>query len=168
VIRRAVPGDAAAIAAVHIGTWQAAYEHLIGAERLAGLDVERRRAFWERVLTDDASTGDLFVAEDDVGVVAFASSGPARDGSGDGELYAIYALPRAWGGGAGPALMEATLDALRVRSFATALLWVLEDNPRARRFYERTGWTLDTDESARKVEELLGVEVTEVRYRIRL
>ena len=168
MIRRALPEDAAAIAAVHIGTWQAAYEHVLGADRLAGLDVERRRAFWARVLADDDRTGDLFVTEDDAGVVAFASSGPAQDGSGDGELYALYALPRAWGGGAGSALMDATLDALRAGGFATALLWVFEDNPRARRFYERTGWTLDTDASARKVEELLGVDVTEVRYRIRL
>ena len=168
MIRRARPDDAAAIAAVHVRTWQAAYEHVLGADRLAGLDAEPRRLFWERALTEHADDGDVFVAEEDAGVVAFASSGPAQDGSGVGELYAIYALPEAWGGGAGSALMAATLDALRARGFATAILWVLDDNPRARRFYERTAWTLDPDESARKVEELLGVEVTEVRYRIRL
>jgi hypothetical protein len=58
--------------------------------------------------------------------------------------------------------MAAALATLRER-YATSILWVAEDNPRARRFYEREGWTLD---GARKEDELLGVTVAEVRYRI--
>jgi RimJ/RimL family protein N-acetyltransferase len=49
--------------------------------------------------------------------------------------------------------------------YGEAVLWVLEDNPRARRFYERTGWSLD---GGVKDDSHLGVSVTEVRYRIRL
>jgi hypothetical protein len=33
-VRPAHPEDAAAIADVHVRTWQAAYEHVFGAERL--------------------------------------------------------------------------------------------------------------------------------------
>jgi GNAT superfamily N-acetyltransferase len=167
-VRRARPEDAAAIAAVHVRTWQAAYEHVFGVERLAGLDPERRRLGWERALTERADDDDVFVAEEDGEVVAFASTGPARDEPGEGELYAIYALPQAWGGGAATELMRSSLEALRGRGFGGAILWVLEDNPRARRFYEREGWTLDTAEWARKVEPHLGVDVVEVRYRISL
>ena len=58
--------------------------------------------------------------------------------------------------------MAAAREALRER-YETSILWVAEDNPRARRFYEREGWTLD---GGRKEEELLGVKVAEVRYRI--
>ena len=168
MVRRARPEDAAAIAAVHVRTWQAAYEHVFGAERLAGLDAERRRLGWERALSERVDEEDVFVAEDDGEVVAFASCGPARDEPGEGEVYAIYALPPAWGGGAAPELMDAALDALRGRGYPAAILWVLEDNPRARRFYEREGWSLDTAEWARKVEPHLGVDVVEVRYRISL
>ena len=46
--------------------------------------------------------------------------------------------------------------------YAEATLWVLEDNPRARRFYERAGWHPD---GARKAEERWGVRAPEVRYR---
>ena len=42
------------------------------------------------------------------------------------------------------------------------MLYVLDDNPRARRFYEREGWAVD---GGTKREELLDVEITEVRYR---
>jgi len=167
-VRRARPEDAAAIAAVHVRTWQAAYEHAFGAERLGGLDADRRRLGWERALSERSDEEDVFVAEQNGEVVAFASSGPARDEPGEGELYAIYALPQAWGGGAGAALMRASLGALRERGFPAAILWVLEDNPRARRFYEREGWMLDTAEWGRKVEPHLGVDVAEVRYRISL
>jgi GNAT superfamily N-acetyltransferase len=168
-VRRARPEDAAGIAAVHVRTWQAAYEHIFGAERLDGLDPERRRLGWQRALAErEQHQEDVFVAEQDGEVVAFASIGPAGDEPGDGELYAIYALPEAWGGGAGPALMRDALGALRGRGFAEAILWVLEDNPRARRFYEREGWHPDDGEWARKVEPHLGVDVAQMRYRISL
>jgi RimJ/RimL family protein N-acetyltransferase len=61
--------------------------------------------------------------------------------------------------------MAAALGALRASGFATASLWVLEDNPRARRFYEREGWRHD---GAKREEEFLGVPISEVRYRIEL
>jgi ribosomal protein S18 acetylase RimI-like enzyme len=105
------------------------------------------------------------VAEDEGSIVAFASCGDSRDAPGEGELFAIYALPEAWGSGAGSALMDAVLRALRRSGFATAHLWVLEDNPRARRFYEREGWT---DDGERREEEFLGAPITEARYRITL
>ena len=54
-IRRASAADAADIAAVHVRTWQAAYAHVFAEERLAGLDVSRRAANWERVLRDGES-----------------------------------------------------------------------------------------------------------------
>ena len=164
-MRRARQEDAAAVAEVHVRTWQAAYEHIFGAERLAELDVERRRAGWERTLA--APDEHVLVAEHEGGaVVAFAAAGPSRSGGTDGELYAIYALPEAWGSGAGPALMRAALGALRAEGFREAVLWVLEDNPRARRFYEREGWVLDG--GGLREGEHLGVATAEVRYRIAL
>ncbi len=163
-VRRARPEDAAAIAAVHVGTWQSAYAHIFGRERLAELDPGRRSAGWERALAE-RDDEDVFVAERDGALVAFAWAGPSRDGGVASELYAIYALPAAWGSGAGPALMREVLGALRDRGFATATLWVLEENPRARRFYEREGWILDT---ARREGEHLGVTTVELRYRIAL
>ena len=151
------------MADVHVRTWQSAYEHVFGAERLATLDAEARRPRWEQLLRDDARSA--FVAEQDGCVVGFVTVGESRDPGADGELMGIYAAPEAWGSGAGPELMAAGLEELRARGHRDAILWVLEDNPRARRFYEREGWTLD---GAEKRDEFLGVEVAEVRYRITL
>ena len=153
-IRRATVADARAIADVHVRTWQAAYEHVFGVERLAGLDVDRRASGWERRLGDGWAT---FVAEKDGRVLGFVSVG-------EGELDAIYVLPEAWGSSAGGALMSAAVGALRAAGNEEAVLWVLEDNPRARRFYEREGWRADGGREG----EHLGVRTAEVRYRIDL
>jgi GNAT superfamily N-acetyltransferase len=160
-IRPARPEDAAAVAEVHVRTWQAAYEHVFGAELLAAIDNPERRARWERWF---AAGERVWAAEPEGRVVGFAWIGDSRDvpPADEGELFAIDVLPEAWGSGAGAGLMGAALPALRER-YPTSILWVLEDNPRARRFYEREGWCLD---GGRKEDTFLGVEVTEVRYRI--
>jgi ribosomal protein S18 acetylase RimI-like enzyme len=161
-VRRARIDDARAIADVHARTWQGAYEHVFGAERLAGMSLPARLAQWERILA--AGQSDVFVATND-GIVGFVSTGDSRDADAEAELYAIYVLPGAWGSGAGAALMCAGLAAMRARASGAAVRGVLEDNPRARRFYEREGWALDGE---RKEDEYLGIRVAEVRYRIAL
>jgi GNAT superfamily N-acetyltransferase len=160
-VRAAVPGDAEAIAAVHVAAWQEAYAHVFPAEVLAALDPVPRARHWREGIRG----GWTVLVSDDLS--GFVSIGPARDADEPelGELYAIYVTPERWGSGAGRALMAAALDALRGAGFSEAVLWVLEDNPRARRFYERAGWVTD---GAVKEDEFLGTRVGEVRYRVSL
>jgi GNAT superfamily N-acetyltransferase len=60
--------------------------------------------------------------------------------------------------------MASTLEAMRGRGVPDAILWVLQDNPRARRFYEREGWREDGAAES----DYLGVTVALTRYRIDL
>jgi GNAT superfamily N-acetyltransferase len=159
-IRRAGLEDAAAIAEVHVRTWQAAYEHVFGADRLADIDVSRREGVARRFAT--AAEYDTFVAAEGGRIVGFVASGPPEQEDEDRELFAIYVLPEAWGTDAASGLMHAALDAMRGRGAAHAILWVLDDNPRARRFYEREGWHADGSAES----EYLGVTVPLVRYRM--
>jgi ribosomal protein S18 acetylase RimI-like enzyme len=163
-VRRGRPADANAIARIHLETWRTAYEHVFGAERLAALaeQVAARKARWTRLLGGSDST--TFVAEDDGELLGFASVRRGRDddAAGAGELYAIYVSPGSWRRGAGRELLAAATEQLREDGFGEATLWVLEDNPRARRFYELAGWRPD---GSSKRESHLGLEVTEVRYR---
>jgi GNAT superfamily N-acetyltransferase len=159
-VRRAQAGDAAALGEIHVRTWQSAYEHVFGAERLARMSAARRTEQWRRWLAEGV---DAWVFEEEDGsVVGFVWVGDSREAEGEGELFAIYVLPDSWGSGAGRELMAVGRDALRA-AYPTSILWVLEDNPRARRFYEREGWELD---GGRKEDELLGTTVVEVRYRL--
>lgn len=148
---------------MHTRSWQSAYRHVFGEERLAGIDVGRRRALWEGALGDPGR--DVFVAEGFGRIVGFVGTLPSRDADADGELGEIYSLPEAWGAGVGHALMAAALEALAARGYRDAILYVLADNPRARAFYEREGWTADGTE---RTDRFLGQDVREVRYRIDL
>ena len=164
VVRDARPGDEQAIARVHTVTWQAAYAHVFPEEALAAIDVAAREEMWRAAIEEPPPRSATFVAERNGDVVGFAGVGAARDEDvpGAGRVYAIYVAPQAWGTGAGAALMARAEDALRQLGFEEAILWVLDDNPRARRFYERSGWVLD---GAEQHEEFFGQTIREVRYR---
>jgi RimJ/RimL family protein N-acetyltransferase len=157
VIRPATPDDAEAVARVHVRTWQAAYGHVFPADRLASLSTQGRVEQFRR--------HPPIVAQADRSIVGFVSVGASRDEDAEGELYAIYVDPVHWGTGVGRELIAAGEARLRDLGHHDVVLWVLEDNPRARRFYEAAGWRLD---GGRRPIEFLGVEVPEVRYRKQL
>lgn len=170
-VRTARVEDAESIGRIHTVAWQVGYEHVFGAERLATMDVEERIARWRQRLAGkgDAIEGiELLVVEDDEReVVGWAASGrPEGDDTLDtAELYGLYVDPATWSQGAGAALMRVTLERLADRGFHEAILWVLEDNPRARGFYERRGWHPD---GTTKTETFFDVPVLVVRYRVEL
>jgi GNAT superfamily N-acetyltransferase len=170
VVREAVPEDAEGIARVHVASWQVAYDHIFPAEALAQLDdtSDRRAAYWRREVETHVPLSSTLVAESDDEIVGFLDVRPSRDEGAQertAELTAIYVAPSAWGLGAGRLLMTEALERLRRLGFEEATLWVLEDNPRARRFYEIAGWRPD---ELVKEDEFLRTRVREVRYRIEL
>jgi ribosomal protein S18 acetylase RimI-like enzyme len=158
-IRPASPEDALAIETIRVHGWRSAYRHVYPAAELDALPIDPDR--WRSRLHVPPPGWTTIVCEDEGRVVGFASSGPSRDEDEIGELYAIYVEPDAWSTGAGRALM-AEAERRLSSEYDAALLWVLEDNPRARGFYERAGWAPD---GVRKAEERLGVRAPEVRYR---
>lgn len=161
-VRPARPDDARGIGEVHVRTWQAAYRSTFPAELLDNLSIDQHEEWWSGVVAGGAEQ--VFVAEDGGRVVGFASVGASRTEPDSGELYAIYVLPDAWGGGAAHELMGSVIAWLMAEEYVSAILWVLEDNPRARRFYEREGWRADGG----RTDVVRGVEVAETLYRLSL
>lgn len=83
--RAAGVGDAAAIGACHVRSWQAAYAGHFLQALLDGLDPQVRAAGWRRYLErDDHEREALLVVETEEGVVGFASVGLCRDPSRPG------------------------------------------------------------------------------------
>ena len=68
-----------------------------------------------------------------------ARGGPRPAQSLTAELYALYVAPAYWSTGAGRALIGRVLEEAQAEGYPRILLWVLEQNARARRFYERAG-----------------------------
>lgn len=156
---------------------------------LDDLDEQERAGAWEqrliaRARSDDADEPDFLLAErpaDGPGpaeVVGIATIGPQRPSSGGetaadeparlpspvGEVWMVNVLPTAWADGVGSALLTAAAGRLRDLGYRSMVLWVLEDNDRARGFYERNGWVHD---GTTKTETFGGRPLVEVRYSLR-
>lgn len=161
-IRDASAPDTASIEAVRRASWRAAYAGLIGQAYLdratSPSSGPAQLPSWRRTLVAVEHSGPA--------VVGYASFGPERavhsyvvapaappgnpprftdaGRAGQvGELYAIYVDPASWSTGAGRALMGAAVAGLTAAGYERAVLWVLEENARARRFYEIAGWKPD-------------------------
>ncbi|MFI6595157.1 GNAT family N-acetyltransferase [Nonomuraea sp. NPDC050536] len=136
-IRPASPADSQGIEDVRITTWKTAYRGVMPDSLLDELSVSPEMVSRRSALLTDGTSG--FVAVRDGRVRGFTLYGEARDDGHDGmEIYAIYVLPEEFSTGMGRTLMAASLEDLRDQEVG---LWVLADNPRARRFYERCGFT---------------------------
>lgn len=164
-VRPARATDAAAIAAVQVASWQAAYAHLLPAGWLAAMSVPDRQAAWGRVLADAESC--VAVAVQRTEVVGFVSSGPSRDAdaaAGTHEVYALYVHPAHWAGGHGRRLWAQACAAARAAGAAQMTLWVIVGNARGVAFYERMGCRCEP--SARQGFDIDGVPLQEDRFRL--
>lgn len=146
-IRQARLEDAPAIALVHVESWRSSYTGIMPGDYIARQTVERRQQMWQSILNNPDAKTRLFVAVDDVSgqIVGFVACGPQRDNNihdFDGELYAIYLLDSAQGKGYGRGLAKAAGRCLKDDGYHAMLLWVLDENPKARSFYEAMGGEL--------------------------
>ena len=165
-IRQATPKDAPGIARVHVDSWRSSYAGVVPKEILAGLSYSERETLWDDILTSPDTNRRCFVAEtrDAQGtkIVGFASAGQeSADHEGyEGEIYAIYLLEEYQRIGLGRRLLQSAAKYLLDDAIKSVLLWVFEENHRARRFYESLGGKL----VARKDITIGGSEVVEVAY----
>ena len=164
--RAAVPGDADAIAQVHVASWQAAYRGIIPGDHLDGLDWREWATVRRGQLEQAAENGiRVDVALDGASIVGFVVIGPERDADASEppgyEVYALYLAPGVWGRGIGHDLLVRALA--DVPDAAHVVLWVLEGNARGRAFYERPGLRADGE---RTRNHLGGQDLPELRYRL--
>ncbi len=138
---------------MQVRSWQVAYRGLLPDQLLDELSVPAREQSWREVLAGPAGEHAPAVT---VAVRAGTIAGfcavvmPSRDddaaggvAAGVAEIAALYVDPPAWRSGAGRALMQAALAALRAAGWREVTLWVLAANQRARAFYAASGFEPD-------------------------
>lgn len=148
-IRIATPADAPALGKMHVASWRETYAGILPDKMLSALSVESRAAAWAKIMQEPANERStvVYLAEHDGTIVGFGSCGAQRTDNlktkgYDGEFSGIYVLRAFQGQGIGARLLgKMSLDLL-ARGFNAAALWVLRENPRARRFYEYHGGQL--------------------------
>ena len=163
-LREAVPDDSEAVAALHVACWSETYRGLLPDKMIDAMNLPDRTVQWQRALERRADVK-VILAEDDAGLVGFASGGPARgnDLGAAREIYAIYVLRRAQRAGVGRALLHSLAShlALQFMPSPDIGLWVLRDNAPARAFYERIGGK----PAGERIERRDGGDLPEVAYR---
>ena len=166
-IRRAGPGDARAIARVHVESWRSAYAGIIPDRVMVGMSVDDKAAFWRRMVLRSNSRSAVLVASlaetgasrsEIVGFASCAAANHAPPGY-DGEVQTLYVLPDWQEQGLGRALLCGCFQALRGAGFSSAVVWVLAQNP-ARFFYEAMGGR----RIGERTEMLWGAELPEIAY----
>jgi ribosomal protein S18 acetylase RimI-like enzyme len=101
-IRPAGIADVAAVATVHVRTWQQCYRGIVPDDYLDGLSIQRREEQWREVLA--SGTTEVWVAESSTGVVGWIAFDASRDPDAEpstGELQAVYVSPERWSSGIG-------------------------------------------------------------------
>ena len=155
-VRDARAEDAEAFVRAYELSWDAMAVPVLGKTLSELASLESRLESFRSGLEQTSDDARVLVAERDgaiVGVATWVCDGATC------ELRSLYVVPEAWGTGAARQLMETALEAMRARGATEAVLWVVEENGRARHFYEREDWTLDGETRASP----LGP--AEVRYR---
>jgi GNAT superfamily N-acetyltransferase len=144
VIRPAVTGDARAIAQVRVDAWRATYRGMIPDAYLDGMSVDASETGWLRILSAPNRVAAVFVAEDQSGVVGFASGHRLAEPKHglDAELSAVYLVPTAQRAGTGTRLVAAVAQSLAQLGATGMIAWVIAANRRARAFYEALGGEL--------------------------
>lgn len=165
-VRYAEPDDAAAIAAVHVRSWQAGYRGMLPGEVLDSLSVEERERAWSELIGGDAV---VLVAEEGGTVAGFCTVlAPGRDPDGVPEIGALYVEPDRWGSGVGRELLDAVRREVEPESDAL-VVWVMAANAPGLAFYERLGFERDGAEKQEPVASLAHDDCpVQVRLRARL
>ena len=140
-VRPARVEDAAAMARMHVRSWQESYRGLMPDRVLddPGL-VDARERFWTAALVDERYRANrIAVAERDGAVIGVAMAGPPEspERGWSLHLYVLYVLAADQGSGAGAALLDAVVR------HESAALWVADPNPRAQAFYRKHGFVPD-------------------------
>ena len=124
------------ISRIYEESWKTAYRGIVPQAYLDGIPAGR----WAEAL--DRPGWDTLVLTEGERLIGTSSVCASRwpDWPGYGEVVSLYLLPEYMGRGLGKALLLAAVERLKERGFRDILLWVLEENRRARDFYEKAGF----------------------------
>ena len=159
VVERSDPSLAPDLARLQLTAAVAGYRDIFPSEAPPPTE-EELGAQWAEWLAGSAHR--VLIALDGEVLVGMVLAGPDLDEPGAGHLARLYVDPSRWGLGIGRQLYDAAVTRLRGAGHATATLWVLERNERARGWYERLGWQITGER--KPVYAPAGID--DVRYRI--
>ena len=135
------PGDADALAKLHVETWRETYAGLLPAAYLGAMDAKRHARRWRAQLVAVVKPAPVLVAEHRCGLVGYCAGGQGAES--EAEVFTLYVLRKTQGGGLGAELLRDMARVLKADGARSLHLWVLAGNVRAHAFYQHLGGASD-------------------------
>ena len=151
-------GDAATLAFIQTESWKAGFKDILSESILARYtQIDKTTAMYQHLLEHKIGNGYLLKVQGNPHCIAWWSAARDEDMPNYAELICIHSLPNQWRKGYGKKMMNTVLHDIKDAGHSRVMLWVFEDNIRARRFYETLGFTI-TGKTKK------ALEVTEICY----
>lgn len=143
-IERVRLGDEKTLAYIQTESWKAAFKDILSPDVLEKCtNLGKATMMYRRLLEQNIGNGYLLKVEDKPHCIAWWDSTREKDMPGYAELICIHSLPDQWRSGYGSKMMDTVLHDISVAGYTKVMLWVFEENTRARQFYERHGFTTE-------------------------
>ncbi len=140
-IRKAVLGDEKITAYIQAESWKSGFGCIISAEEMEKhTNIARIEEMHAHVLKHHIAEGLLLSVDDKPHCMVFWSKSREEGDNNSAELICIHSLQDNWGKGYGSMMMEQVLTEIKKAGYPEVILWVFEDNIRARRLYEKWGF----------------------------
>lgn len=140
-IRNVKKGDEKTLAYIQTESWKAAFAEILSPEIMnAYTDINKIESMYQEVLHNKLANGILLTANGMPHGTAFWGRCREKKFADSAELICIHSLSDKWHKGFGSMLMEHVLAEMKEAHYKEAVLWVFEENMRARKFYEKHGF----------------------------
>ena len=141
MIERVKLGDEETMAYILIESWKAGFKDILNADILQRFtQIDKVTAMFRHLLEQNKGNGYLLKIEGEPHCIAWWDATRENDMPGYAELICIHSLQNQWRKGFGSKMMDRVLSDIANAGYSKVMLWVFEDNVRARRFYEAHGF----------------------------
>ena len=141
-IERVKLGDELALAFIQTESWKAGFQDILNPDTLQRCtQIDKATAMYRRLLEQNIGNGYLLKVGGSPHCIAWWDATREKDMPGYAELICRHSLQNQWRKGYGSKMMDAVLHDIKAAGYAKVMLWVFEDNARARRFYEAHGFS---------------------------
>lgn len=140
-IRKVQAGDEKVLAYIQTKSWKAAFCDILSAEMLKKCtEITGNEEMYQNVIENNLANGSILTVDEIPHCIAFW--GRCRDVkySECAELICIHSLRDKWNKGFGTRMMQHILAEIKDAGYKKVVLWVFEQNIRARNFYEKQGF----------------------------
>ncbi len=140
-IRKVEMGDENTLAYIQTESWKIAFQQILSKEVLEKcINIDKAKEMYANLLINKVGNGWILSVDNMPHCIAYWDKTRDEDMSDYAELICIHSLQQNWGKGYGSIMLEHVTGDIKAAEFDKVMLWVFEENTRARKFYENHGF----------------------------